>query len=72
MFSLRIEPGESPEQRALLIDTHGEVLKELKRRGRYDIRATVTSIEEGEPDGRTASHFPPGSTSQSGSPPTSS
>ncbi len=53
VFSLRIDPGEAPDKRTLLIDTHAEVLNELKRRGYHDVRATVTRIGEGEvdPDG---------------------
>jgi hypothetical protein len=50
VWTLRIEEGETPEHRALLIDTHGKVLDELRRRGHDDIRGTVTRIREGEAD----------------------
>jgi hypothetical protein len=50
VFNLRLEPGEAPDKRALIIDIHAEVLKELRRRGYHDIRATVTRIKEGEED----------------------
>lgn len=52
-FSLRLEPGDSPEQRAGLIDAYGAVLKELRRRGYDNVRGTVEHIRAGEvdPDG---------------------
>jgi hypothetical protein len=49
-WSLRVDPGEPPDQRRLLIDTHTNVLAELKRRGHDDIRATVTGIGPDEVD----------------------
>ena len=53
VLTLRIEPGDTFEQRQAVIDAHGEVLDELRRRGYYDVRATITRIGEGEldPDG---------------------
>jgi hypothetical protein len=53
MFSLRIDPGEPADTRALIIDTHGAVLDELRRRGREDVHGTIEHIRDGEtgPDG---------------------
>jgi hypothetical protein len=41
VFSLRLEPGDTAEQRATLIDAYSEVVQELRRRGHHDIRGTV-------------------------------
>jgi hypothetical protein len=64
VWTLRVEDGHTPEQRALLIDTHGKVLDELRRRGHHDIRGTVTRIREVRRT-RTGCRSRPGSTSRS-------
>lgn len=46
VFSLTVEDGDTPERRQAVIDCHGAVLDELRRRG-YQVRATVTRDEPG-------------------------
>jgi hypothetical protein len=50
VFSIRMQEGDTGEQRARLIDTYSEVLAELRQRGHDNVRGTICRVSGDEVD----------------------